>query len=309
MRPSFTPLTENFRQNDIWEAVRGLYRRMSPCVLCPRACGAKRLDGEVGFCRATAEVVLASATVHHGEEPPISGTGGSGTLFFSNCTLRCVYCQNWPISQQGVGQTVTISELADRMLGLEKRGVHNINLVNPTHYWPQIAAATALARGRGLKIPILANTSGFECEATLALLAPVVQIWLPDVKTVRARHAEEICGDRRMGGACWSALKFLVRLAGPLQIDEHGIAVRGVLVRHLLLPGGRSDTATSLRRLRRRYRGRVPVSLMTQYFPAHRAPGHTVFGHRPRPAAQRRAWRLARALRLNRGWRQVNGRH
>ncbi|MDP8225495.1 MAG: hypothetical protein P9L99_19195 [Candidatus Lernaella stagnicola] len=287
--------------------IRELYRRMSPCVLCPHRCGARRLEGERGRCGAGAEIELASATIHNGEEPPISGTLGSGTLFFTHCPLSCLYCQNWPISQQGVGRKMSADGLAERMLQLQRRGVHNINLVNPTHYWPQIAAAVYLARARGLRVPVLANIHGFENTETLRLLADVVQIWLPDVKTLSSRFAGEICGTPRLAVASWQTLEFLATLSGPLQVDENGLALRGVLVRHLVLPGGRSDTPRFLRRLRRRFRGRIPVSLMTQYFPAHRAHDNPVFQRPLSRPVRRRAHRLARALHLSRGWRQMNG--
>lgn len=202
---------------------------------------------------------------------------------------------------------MTIAELADRMLALERRGVHNINLVNPTHYWPQIAAAVAIARGRGLRIPVLANTSGFESLETLALLDDVVQIWLPDLKTTDPDFAREICGRADLPTASWSAVSFLVRLAGPLRTDDNGIATGGVLVRHLVLPGGRSQTPRVLRRFRRKFRGHVPLSLMTQYFPAYKAPHDPVFGRVLGRGEKRRAIRLARTLGLGRGWRQRDG--
>jgi len=300
-------LTSSPTEDRLLTAVRNLYRMLTPCRVCPRHCGADRLGGRRGACRAALSVELASATVHHGEEPPISGTHGSGTLFFSHCTLSCRFCQNWPISQTDVGRTVTIGELADRMLALQRKGVHNINLVNPTHYWPQIAAAVAVARARGLRVPVLANSSGFESVETLAHLGDVVQIWLPDYKTTDPAFAEEICGRADLPKVSWSALDFLVKLAGPLRVGEDGVATHGVLVRHLVLPGGRSRTPRVLRRVHRRFRGRVPVSLMTQYFPAYKAPHDPVFGHGPTRGHKRRVTRLARTLGHGRGWRQRDG--
>jgi len=286
------------------DAVRGLYALMAECRICPRQCGAKRLAGERGVCRADATVELAVANAHFGEEPPITGEHGSGTLFFSHCTLRCIFCQNWPISQQGEGRAVTIDDLADRMLGLQRRGVHNINLVNPTHYWPQIAAAVFLARRRGLTIPVLANTSGFERVETLRLLAPIVQAWLPDLKYTSETLAGRISGSRLATRAAWRAVGFLLRTYGPLRTDERGLAIGGVLIRHLVLPGHIGQTRGVLRRLRRRFGPRVPVSLMTQYFPAYKAHDDPLLRRALTEREKRRARGLSRRFRLGRGWRQ-----
>ncbi len=291
----------------ILDAARRLHELMSPCRLCPRRCGAERLAGKRGVCGAGATVELAAATAHFGEEPPINGERGSGTLFFSHCTLKCLYCQNWPISQQGVGRPLTVDALAGQMMALQRRGVHNINLVNPTHYWPPIAEAVYLARRRGLTIPVLANSSGFENVETLRLLDPVVQIWLPDVKYVSPALAARYSGSRALPEAAWRTALHLLRTYGPLRLDEHGVATGGVLIRHLVLPGGLGETRAVLRRLRRCFGRRLAVSLMTQYFPAYKAPEHSLLRRALTDREKQRAWRLARRFRITRGWRQQDG--
>jgi len=242
--------------------------------------------------------------MHHGEEPPISGSHGSGTLFFSHCVLRCQFCQNWPISQHGVGREISVEECAAWMLRLQARRAHNINLGNPTHYWPPIAAAVYLARQRGLQIPILANTNGFEHPDTLADLSLFVQIWLPDYKYVQADSALRFSGCAQLPRDNWRALTFLAARAGPLRLDDHGLATRGMLIRHLVLPGRLVETRKILRRIKRRFRGKIPVSLMTQYFPAYKANEVTDLNRKLTDKEIIRLRRLRRRLRINRGWRQ-----
>jgi len=288
-------------------AIRGLYRLMESCRLCPRECGANRLAGKRGACGASLTPEIASANVHHGEEPPISGDRGSGTIFFSHCPLHCVFCQNWPISQRGVGKAITVDALAEKMLALQKRGVHNINLVNPTHYWPQISAAAFLARRRGLSIPLLANTNGFERVETLGLVADFVDIWLPDIKYVESRAAREISGSPRIPTAAWRAVGWMLEHAGPLQVDENGIAARGVLIRHLVLPGKLEESRLVLRGIKRRFGESTAVALMTQYFPAYRAHGKKGLRRHLHRDEKQRAECMLHRLGLTQGWRQIDG--
>jgi len=287
--------------------VRELHRLLSPCRICPRRCGADRLAGKRGACGAESIVELASATVHRGEEPPISGADGSGTLFFSHCVLRCLYCQNWPISQQGVGRRLSIEEVAERMLALQKSGVHNINLVNPTHYWPQIAAAAYLARRRGLTIPLLANTSGYENIEILALLDGIVQIWLPDFKYMDRRLARRLSGRDDLPATNFRAVRYLCRKYGPLRIADNGLADGGVLIRHLVLPGQVAQSRRVLRVLTRRLGRRIPVSLMTHSFPAYKAHDDSALCRPLNRTEKRRVWRAARRFGIRQGWRQQDG--
>jgi putative pyruvate formate lyase activating enzyme len=167
---------------------------LEECSVCPRDCGAHRLDGEIGTCRTGADLVVASANLHHGEEPPISGFGGSGTVFLSGCSMRCTYCQNYPISQQRAGSAVSIADVAGMMLDLQRRGVHNINLVTPTHFTPQLIQAVLRARTGGLTVPIVWNTSGYERVETLRLLDGIVDIYLADMRYGDAAVAKRYSG-------------------------------------------------------------------------------------------------------------------
>ncbi len=306
MRPSSTS-SDRGQASSSLAAVRRLYALLSGCRVCPRECGADRTAGERGACGAKLLPEVASTNVHRGEEPPISGEQGSGTVFLSHCTLKCVFCQNWPISQQGVGETLTVDTLADRMLRLQRQGVHNINLVNPTHYWPQIAAAVYVARDRGLTIPVLANTNGFERIATLELVSTFVEIWLPDIKYVSPRTARSISGASRLPAVAWRAVGWMLDHAGPLQIGPDGLATRGVLIRHLVLPERLDESRLVLRGIRRRFGPDVPLALMTQYFPAYRAHDKKGLQRHLHAGEKRRTERMLQRLGLRQGWRQIDG--
>jgi len=292
--------------DDLLTTVRRLWPQLANCRLCPRECGANRLAGDRGFCGAGLLPEVASATVHQGEEPPISGWRGSGTVFFSHCSLRCLFCQNWPISQKHVGRVLTVAELAEKMLALQRRGVHNINLVNPTHYWPQIAAAVYLARKGGLRLPVLANTSGYENTSTLQQLGEVVQIWLPDVKYSSGKLAEQYSGAKDLPKTTWRALRWMVEHAGPLVVGSDGLAKSGVLIRHLVLPDNSSDTRMVLHGIKRRFDRTIPVSLLTQYFPAHRAHDQQLLARPLTNTEKESAMRMIRRLELTGGWRQAD---
>lgn len=242
------------------------------CRVCPRECGIDRLRGETGFCGAGARARVAAVSIHHGEEPPISGTRGSGTVFFSHCNMRCVFCQNYPISRLGVGREVSVHELAERLLRLQAKGAHNINFVTPTPHVPQMIEAVLLARDKGIIIPIVYNTNGYESLDALALLEGVVDIYLPDVKYRSRDLADLASGTSDYVARNEQAIAEMVRQAGPLEVGPDGIAARGVLIRHLVLPGRVDETERVLSFLRETYGQEIPVSLMGQYFPAHEAP-------------------------------------
>ncbi len=264
-------------------AVRAAQARemLRACVLCPRRCSKDRLAGQVGWCRAGALPRIASWHVHRWEEPPISGERGSGTIFFSYCTARCLFCQNYPISQLGVGNEVTAGRLAEMMLELQGKGVHNVNLVTPTHYVPQFLEALLLAIPQGFRLPIVYNTSGYDSLETLRLLDGVVDIYLPDAKYADDAVAKRLSGYVDYVAADRAALQEMVRQVGEdVILDEGGIAQRGVIVRHLVLPAGLSQTPEVLRWLAQHLSARIHVSLMDQYFPAHHAVGHKELGRK-----------------------------
>ncbi|MGE5664352.1 MAG: radical SAM protein [Deltaproteobacteria bacterium] len=241
------------------------------CRLCPRRCGADRLSGETGFCGAGADARVAAVSIHHGEEPPVSGTRGSGTVFFSHCNLACLFCQNYPISRMGVGRRMATDELGDRLLWIERKGAHNVNFVTPTPHVPQMIGALLAARERGFSLPVVYNTNGYETPETVALLDGVVDIYLPDVKYRSEALAAEASGAPDYPAHNGIAVVEMLRQAGPLAAGADGIAVRGVLIRHLVLPGKVDESVAVLAFIRDRFGPDIPLSLMGQYFPAHRA--------------------------------------
>jgi putative pyruvate formate lyase activating enzyme len=278
---------------------------LSACRLCPRRCGVDRLSGQLGYCRAGAVARVASCNAHHWEEPPISGSGGSGTIFFSHCTARCLFCQNYSISQLGVGNDMATAELARAMLTLQRRGCHNINLVTPTHYVPQILSAVAHAAPQGLRTPIVYNSSGYETVETLRLLEGIVDIYLPDAKYTDDDVAREISGFDGYVAANRAALHEIKRQVGSaLLVDDAGIAYRGMVLRHLVLPEGLSQTPEVLAWVADNLGRETYISLMAQYFPAHRAVGHTQLGRRLYRREYRAALEALEELGLENGWTQ-----
>ncbi len=222
---------------------------LSPCRLCPRECGADRLGGETGFCGIGLRPKVAAVSLHGGEEPPLSGRRGAGNIFFSGCNLACLFCQNYPISQMGVGREMESSELALAMLGLQRKGAHNINLVTASHVAPQAAEAVGLARRLGLGLPVVWNSNGYESVETVRLLAGTVDVWLPDMKYADDGRAVRCSGATAYVDVNRRAVEEMFRQAGRLEVDASGLAVRGVIVRHLVLPGGWSGTREVLEHL------------------------------------------------------------
>lgn len=260
-----------YQSGNLLTRVRESYHRLGSCDLCPHRCGVNRIKGEQGKCRSGFLPRIASANLHRGEEPPISGSKGSGTIFLSGCTLRCVFCQNFPISQQNNGETITTAELARRMVHLQKRGAHNINLVTPTHWLPQILAALWLAIPQGFSLPIVWNSSGYESVDALRLLDGIVSIYLPDMKYADDRQAEELSGAPGYGEINRAAIVEMYRQVGQLQVDDNGIAVRGLIIRHLVLPQGRAGSGETLPWIAEHLGQETHMALMSQYFPAWRA--------------------------------------
>lgn len=300
--PSYLAL---HRSGELRARARAATAALARCTLCPRACGVDRLHGRRGACNMAAEPVIASWNIHRWEEPPISGTRGSGTIFFSGCAGKCIFCQNYPISQLGYGNTVSIERFAGMMLALQRRGCHNINFVTPTHFVPQILAAVDLAAAWGLHIPLVYNTSGYETVETLRLLAGVVDIWLPDAKYTDESSAQRISGFPRYVAANRAALKEIFHQVGDdLLLDGEGIARRGMIVRHLVLPAGLADTPGVLHWLATELSPRVHVSLMDQYFPAYRALAHPTLGRKITRAEYAAALEALDAAGLENGWTQ-----
>jgi putative pyruvate formate lyase activating enzyme len=300
--PSYLAL---HRSGELRARARAAMAALCRCELCPRACGVDRLSGERGACGAGDRPVIASWNVHPWEEPPISGTRGSGTIFFSGCTGKCRFCQNYPISQLGYGNQVSAERFAAMMLELQARGCHNINFVTPTHFVPQILAAVDLAAARGLRIPLVYNTSGYDTVATLRLLDGVVDVWLPDAKYADDRIARRLSGFGSYVAHNRAALREIYRQVGDdLILDEAGIARRGMIVRHLVLPGGLAGTAGVLRWIATELSPAVHVSLMDQYFPAHKALDDPLLNRKITPGEYDAALHAFEAAGLQNGWMQ-----
>jgi putative pyruvate formate lyase activating enzyme len=264
------PYVGLYRSGELQRRAELAWRSLGHCELCPHRCGVDRPGGELGRCRSGAQPVVASRYLHPWEEPPISGTRGSGTIFFSGCAGRCVFCQNYPISQLGVGREVGVKGLAEMMLDLQRRGAHNINFVTPSHWAAAFLAALPLAVERGLRLPLLYNASGYERVETLYWLEDVIDIWLPDSKYADDDVANRLSGMPDYVRHNRAALLEMFRQVGPeLVLDDQGIAVRGMIVRHLVLPGGLAGTAQVMAWLADNLSRQVHVSLMNQYFPAH----------------------------------------
>jgi len=244
---------------------------LSPCRLCPRECKVNRKKGETGFCQMGLFPKIASDNLHFGEEPPISGTQGSGTIFFSGCNLGCVFCQNYPISHLGNGKIVSFAELANRMLKLQARGAHNINLVTPTHFAPQIMASLYIAYQRGLSIPIVYNCGGYESLEMVRLWEGIIDIYMPDMKYADPHIAKRYSTAEDYPIVNRKVVLEMARQVGPLQLDENGIAVKGLLIRHLVLPENFSGTEAILRFIAKKISPYTHISLMRQYFPAYKA--------------------------------------
>lgn len=240
----------------------------SHCTLCPRACSVDRTQGQRGFCGATDEMYVGRAALHAWEEPPLSGTHGSGTVFFTHCTLGCVFCQNRTISRREAGgRPVTREHLAEIFLELQVQGAHNINLVTASHYAPSVRDALQAARANGLHIPVVYNCGGYETVETLRMLDGLVDIYLPDFKYYSSYYAGLYSGAPDYPDFAKDAIAEMVRQTGAPQFDAQGIMTRGTIVRHLMLPGLAGDTAQVLRYLAEHFGDQILVSLMRQYTP------------------------------------------
>lgn len=270
------PATYTYLTDSDWERrIAELNRIASHCELCPRSCGVDRTSGETGFCGAPAGIVLSSMFPHHGEEPPLSGTGGSGTVFFTHCTLKCVFCQNYQISHEGEGRLFTESELAQKLLHLQALGCHNINLVTSTHLLPWLLPALRHAVREGLRLPIVCNCGGYELADTIDLLKDVVDIWLPDMKYGDNALAQRYSAAPDYVEINQAAVRRMFRQVGPMRVDDRGIAERGLVIRHLVLPSGQSASLAVLEFLRQAFDPQdITISLMAQYRPLYRAHTH-----------------------------------
>lgn len=275
--------------------------RLESCEICPRHCRVNRLKDERGFCRIGRLARVYSHSPHFGEEPPLVGTQGSGTIFFSGCNLACVFCQNYEISQMDQGQEVSADALARMMLSLQRTGCHNINFVSPSHVVPQILEALVLAREGGLKVPLVYNSGGYDSVKTLRLLEGIFDIYMPDMKygfdemAMKYSHAPGYTEHAR------AAIREMHRQVGDLKLDEQDIAQRGLLVRHLVLPGGLAGTAEVVRFLSEEISKNTYLNVMDQYHPEYNACSSPELDRRITLKEYRDAVRLAAGAGLVRG--------
>ena len=265
---------------ELTEKIAFLKKVLKDCWLCPQRCHIDRTQGEIGFCLLPANIIIDCALPHHGEEPPLSGTGGAGTIFFSSCNLRCIYCQNYQISHQAEGRELDPPELAQVMLDLQKRGCHNIDAVTPTPQTPLIMEALLLAREQGLKIPFVYNCGGYESPGIIKMLDKMVDIYLPDFKYGIAEDGAEFSGVSDYPRYALDSLKEMVRQVGDKLEIEDGLAKRGVIVRHLVLPGKLENSKEVFRLIKEEISTAVTISLMSQYTPIDKVRNHPLLGRR-----------------------------
>ncbi|MGR3317036.1 MAG: radical SAM protein [Candidatus Anammoxibacter sp.] len=268
----YTPsYLELFRQGKLEEKCKLLWNMMRECSLCPRRCGVNRLEGETGICKAGKDLVVASFSPHLGEEPPLVGSFGSGTIFLSHCNLRCVFCQNYDISHLGNGQLVTIEKLAEYMILLQENGCHNINFVTPTHYTPQIVSSLFEAAGMGLELPVVWNCAGYESLEVINILDGIVDIYMPDIKFADKGSGERYSKTPDYFKVAKSVVKEMHRQVGNLSTDKHGIAQRGLLVRHLVMPNDAAGTEEVVRFIAEDISKETYINIMDQYRPHYKA--------------------------------------
>jgi putative pyruvate formate lyase activating enzyme len=283
MRESFEPAyTKLHKSGELRKRAEMLLESLKNCNLCPRECGVDRVSGELGVCRAPFDVYISSAHPHFGEEPPLVGTNGSGTIFFTHCSLRCVFCINYEISHLGEGYKVSYEKLADAMLRLQKvMGCHNINLVTPTHYMPQILMALDIAASKGLSVPVVYNTSGWEKVEMLKYLDGVVDIYMPDFKY----YDSEMSSKYSAGAGSYpeitkKAILEMHRQVGVLKVSPRGIAQRGLIIRHLVMPNNVSGSKDVMRWISQNLPEDTYINIMSQYMPVYKAKEYPEIGRR-----------------------------
>jgi len=280
------------------ENVRRLWQRMNPCTLCPRKCRVERSEGQTGFCGVGAIPLVSSVGPHFGEESVLVGTGGSGTIFLAGCNLGCVFCQNYDISHHLAGRHVTVKQLARSMLDLQRIGCVNINFVTPTHLAAPIAAAIELARAEGLNVPTVYNTGGYDSVETLQCLEGLIDVYMPDMKYAEAGVAGELSAAPDYPQVNFVAVREMHRQVGDLQV-ERGLATRGLLVRHLVLPDDRAGTAEIVDFLAEEISVHTTINVMGQYRPCYQAHAHRGIDRRPTVDEIASARRYARKKGLN----------
>jgi putative pyruvate formate lyase activating enzyme len=266
--PSYITLHE---KGELRQRIKLLKEFLKECRLCPRECRVNRLDGETGVCQAGSELMVSSVFPHFGEEPPLVGYQGSGTIFLTHCNLRCLFCQNYDISHLGGGERITSSDMARNMIRLQEMGCHNINFVTPTHYAPQIVGSLPEAIEKGLRLPIVYNCSGYESMEVIRLLEGIVDIYMPDVKYLDEKHSKRFSNAPDYPEVIKKILKEMHRQVGDLTTNAKGIAERGLLIRHLVMPNEVASSEAVLKFIAEEISVHSYVNIMDQYRPEYRA--------------------------------------
>jgi putative pyruvate formate lyase activating enzyme len=297
--PSYISL---FEKGELNERIQLLKEFLKECRLCPRECRINRLHGEVGYCGAGSDLMVSSAFPHFGEEPPLVGHHGSGTIFLTHCNLRCIFCQNYDISHLGRGEFVTPSGMAQVMVRLQERGCHNINFVTPTHYAPQIIASLPEAIEKGLGLPIVYNCSGYESIEVIRLLEGVVDIYMPDVKYMDEKFSKRFSNAPDYPEVIKKVLKEMHRQVGDFTTHSAGIAERGLLIRHLVMPGGAASSEEVLKFIAEEISVHSYFNIMDQYRPEYHAHECPEINRRITHKEYLEAIQLAKRYRLYRGF-------
>ena len=293
-----------YKSGSLNKITEKLFSSLESCQICPRRCKVNRISGKVGFCKTSKLPKIYSFLAHHGEEPPISGTKGSGTIFFSHCNMGCVYCQNYEFSQLGAGREYAFEELAEIMLKLQGLGCHNINLVTPTHVLPQILKSLELAIPQGLKIPLVYNTSGYELTEIIKLLDGIVDIYLADSRYGDNSIAKELSQAPDYVERNQEALKEMHRQVGIPQFSDDGLIKRGLIIRHLVLPNQVSATEKIIKFIAKDLSEDTYLSLMSQYLPYHKAREYSKINRRLKAPEYEEAKHILEKYHLLNGWIQ-----
>jgi putative pyruvate formate lyase activating enzyme len=308
MEPGYVAL---YHSGELGCRAEALEARLASCDICPRECRVNRLQDELGYCHSGRLPIVSAVCAHHGEEPAISGRRGSGTVFFGNCNMRCAYCQNHQISQNWRKQKskeIDCRSLAERMLYLQDElGCHNINFVSPSHFVPQLLRTVVEAVPRGLRVPLVYNSSGYDSIASLKDLDGVISIYLPDLRYASDKWAKKFSHAPDYVARAREAIKEMCRQVGDLVVDEFGVAQQGLIVRHLILPGGLAGSEESLTWLLRELSPTVSVSVMSQYMPLHRARRIPLLARKITIEEYQKVLRLLNHLGIENGWIQEMG--
>lgn len=301
MIPSYIKTYNSGRLKEIADQAMNL---LASCVICPRKCKVNRLKDEKGFCKTGALPIVFSHMAHHGEEPPISGSRGSGTIFFSHCNMACLYCQNYEFSQKGGGKESTPEELAAIMIELQDSGCHNINFVTPTHVMPQILKALLIAIPKGLHIPLVYNTSGYELPEMIKMLEGIFDIYLPDLRYADEKYALQYSAAPDYPACSQNSVKEMHRQAGVAQFDKYGIIEKGVIIRRLVLPDNIAGTEKIMKFIAEELSKDTYISLMSQYTPYYKAKDDAKLSRRLSFEEYEKAQQSMQSYGLHNGWVQ-----